>query len=353
MTHPLPRTHAALLSGIDQGQHLGAQLYVSLHGRTVVDEAVGHARENEPLTTEHLMLWMSGGKPLTAAMVLRAAEQGRLCIDDHVTDYLPEFGRNGKQDITIRHILTHTAGFRGPLNNFTPGTWEQIIERVFSLRQEPGWSPGFKAGYHVGSSWFVLGELLRVVGQPLGGRLPFLDDVWISLDENEQAELGTRIAPMFVVEEFELEDDFVGNEPPLMTVPRPGASIRGPIRQLGRFYEQLLAGGGTILSERSALQMTRRQRRGMLDLTFKQVIDWGLGVMIDSKQYAGLHAYGCGPHASPDTFGHGGNQSTCGFADPLHGLVVAWACNGMPGEQVHQQRANTINAAIYEDLGLA
>lgn len=353
MTNPLPRTHAALLSGIDLAQHLGAQLYVSLRGQVVIDEAVGHVRENEPLTTDHLMLWMSAGKPLTAALVLRAVDQGQLALDDHVADHLPTFAQNGKQDVTIRHILTHTAGFRGPLNNFTPGTWDDILQRVFALRQEPGWSPGFKAGYHIGSSWFVLGELLRAVGQPLGGRLPILDDVWISLDHAEQAALAPRIAPMYVVEEFELEDDFVGNEPALMTVPRPGASVRGPIRQLGHFYEHLLQGGGPLLSERSAHQMIRRQRRGMFDFTFRQVIDWGLGLMIDSKQYGGLHAYGFGPHASPETFGHGGNQSTCGFADPLHGLVVAWACNGMPGEQVHQQRANTINAAIYEDLGLA
>jgi CubicO group peptidase (beta-lactamase class C family) len=75
--------------------------------------------------------------------------------------------------------------------------------------------------------------------------------------------------------------------------------------------------------------------------------------MIDSKQYAGEHAYGFGPHASADTFGHSGNQSSCAYADPKHGLVVAWTCNGMPGEAKHQARASAINRAIYEDLGLA
>jgi CubicO group peptidase (beta-lactamase class C family) len=62
--------------------------------------------------------------------------------------------------------------------------------------------------------------------------------------------------------------------------------------------------------------------------------------------------YSFGRHASTDTFGHSGNQASCAFADPKNRLVVAWACNGMPGERKHQQRQRAINNSIYEDLGL-
>lgn len=91
----------------------------------------------------------------------------------------------------------------------------------------------------------------------------------------------------------------------------------------------------------------------MFDHTFKHVMDWGLGFILDSKQYGSdTVPYGYGDHASPRTFGHSGAQSACAFADPEHDLAVAWLCNGLPGEARHQLRQRAINNAIYEDLGL-
>ena len=87
----------------------------------------------------------------------------------------------------------------------------------------------------------------------------------------------------------------------------------------------------------------------MIDLTFKAKLDWGFGFMIDSKGYTGPHSYGYGKFASADTFGHSGNQCSCAFADPANGLVVAWACNGMPGESDHQIRQHELNTRIYQD----
>ena len=134
---------------------------------------------------------------------------------------------------------------------------------------------------------------------------------------------------------------------------RPGSGARGPIRELGLFYETLVRKrGSTILSPQTVEALTARHRVGMYDHTFKHVIDWGLGFIINSNMY-GVDSvpYGFGPHASMRTFGHSGNQSSTGFCDPEHGLVVSWVMNGMPGEARHQERARAINAAIYEDLG--
>ncbi len=157
----LPRTLSVVQAGIDSGLHPGAQLYVSLDGHVVADDAIGVARPNVAMTRDTLTLWMSAGKPVAAVAAMQLVDRGLIALDTKVADVIPEFGINGKEAITLRHILTHTAGFRGPLNNFTPGTWEQILQRVYALKQEPGWVPGEKAGYHIGSSWFVLGELVR------------------------------------------------------------------------------------------------------------------------------------------------------------------------------------------------
>ena len=365
----LPRTQRVLLDGIAAGLHPGAQLYVSLNGEPFADVAFGDARPpttSTPavaMTPQTRTLWMSAGKPVTAVAILQLVVRGLIALDARIADVIPAFAQHGKHAITLRQLLNHTAGFRGPLNNFTPGTADEILARVYALKPEPGWTPGERGGYHVGSSWFVLGELVRRLdGRAIDAYA--LDEIFAPLGERT-ASIGTRsmddsAALMSVTEKAPATTDWPGNTAESNAVPRPGANARGPIRALGRLYESLLAsiGGeapsyGESLPTAVAREMCAASRVGMIDQTFKQALDWGLGVMIDSKRYAGEHAYGFGPHASPATFGHGGNQSSCAFADPRFGLVVAWTCNGMPGEAAHQARASAINAAIYEDLTLA
>ena len=356
----LPRTQRLLLDGIAAGLHPGSQCYVSLHGEPIAEVAFGDARPGVAMTTQSRTLWMSAGKPVTAVAVLQLVGRGLIALDARVADVIPEFGANGKSAITLRQILNHTAGFRGPLNNFTPGTWDEILARVYALKQEPGWVPGERAGYHIGSSWFVLGELVRRLdGRAIDAYVAA--EIFAPLDERT-ASIGTPddgVALMSITEKQPPTTDWPGNTPAANAIPRPGANARGPIRALGKMYESLLQSiGGApsyaeLLPASLAREMTTPSRVGMVDQTFKQTLDWGLGVMIDSKKYAGEHQYGFGPHASPQTFGHSGNQSSCAFADPHFGLVVAWTCNGMPGEALHQTRASAINAAIYEDLTLA
>ena len=92
---------------------------------------------------------------------------------------------------------------------------------------------------------------------------------------------------------------------------RPGASGRGPIKELGLFMEMMLNKGelnGTrIISERTVEELTSRQPEGLLDLTFNKTIDWGLGFMLDSKCHNRTYPYSFGPWCSADTFGHSGS----------------------------------------------
>jgi CubicO group peptidase (beta-lactamase class C family) len=112
--------------------------------------------------------------------------------------------------------------------------------------------------------------------------------------------------------------------------------------------------GERILQPETIEAMTSRVRQGLFDQTFQHVIDFGLGVMINSNRHgAETVPYGFGRHASPGAFGHGGSQSSIGFADPEHDLVVVIIANGAPGEPAHQRRNRELTSAIYEDLGLA
>jgi len=73
--------------------------------------------------------------------------------------------------------------------------------------------------------------------------------------------------------------------------------------------------------------------------------------VLNSQGEGGLNMpYGYGRHVSAATFGHSGSQSSVGYADPESGLVVAWACNGRPGERLHQRRVREVHRAMGEDL---
>jgi CubicO group peptidase (beta-lactamase class C family) len=341
-----------LQTGIDSGLHLGAQIVVVHRGQTVLNESVGDVAPGQTMSRDNHLLWMSAGKPLATIAMLQLIERDLISLDTRVADIIPAFGANGKDAITLRHILLHTAGFRGPLNNFTPGTWDEIIARVCALRQEPSWIPGQKAGYHIGSSWFILGELVRLldgrdysayVREEIFNRLSVPGSVGTD---------ATDLPKMFVTEKSPPTDHWPGNAPGIHHVARPGANARGPIASLAAVYDSLLH-DDRLLTAPSRLLMRSRLREGMFDETFKKTLDWGLGVMLDSKRYAGPHPYGYGRHASDQSFGHSGNQCSCAFADPAHDLVIAWCCNGLPGEETHQQRAAQINEAVYEWLGIA
>jgi CubicO group peptidase (beta-lactamase class C family) len=134
------------------------------------------------------------------------------------------------------------------------------------------------------------------------------------------------------------------------------------MRQLGRFYAALVAGGrppgggpgARILAPQTVEAIAARHRAGLFDHTFQHVLDWGLGVIVDSKQYGpDTVPYAYGRLCSRRTFGHSGYRSSTGFADPEHRLAVALAFNGAPAAEEHEARVRTVLDALYLDLGLA
>src|SRR5262245_49507548 len=112
MDSPLPRTRELIEQGIAHGLQLGAQVYVSHNGQPVADFALGESRSGVPMSVETINPWMSSGKPVTALAIVQLWERGKLDLDDRVSRFIPEFGVKGKEPITIRHLLTHTGGFR-------------------------------------------------------------------------------------------------------------------------------------------------------------------------------------------------------------------------------------------------
>lgn len=360
----LPSTLAAIESGQTEGLHIGAQLYVSRRGEAIVDWCCGEARPGVTMAPDTLMLWLSAGKPLTAVAILQLCERGRCELDDPVAKHLPDFAAGGKQHVTIWHLLTHTCGFRWIETGGVEVSWDDVIARLCEAPLERDWTPGEKAGYHPSTSWYILGELVqrlsrqrlrdyvrREICEPLG-----MHDTWLGMTGEQFRAYGDRIGQMQNTEQPGLPPHPASSEAGVVHG-SPGGGAHGPIRELGCFYEALLHGGqrgvARILQNDTVAQMISRQRAHMFDETFKQPIDWGLGMLLDSKHYGrGAPPYGYGRFASPRTFGHGGSQSSVGMCDPEHGLVIALVFNGMPGEVQHQRRVRAVLEAIYVDLGI-
>ena len=351
--------------GVEAGLHLGAQLYVSVAGRPAIDFACGEARDGVPMRTDSLAQWFSSGKPLTAILIAQLSEEGLIELEALVSRYIPEFAANGKEGITIAHLLTHTGGFRSADNIPAETEWTEMIRRTCEAPLEEGWVPGQRAGYSTTSAWFLLGEIIQRLTRapfdeyikenlldPLG-----MTDSWLRLPFAQYKEYGERLALMHDTAAVKREPAFM-QDAAGMAHCRPGSSARGPIRELGKFYEMLLNGGnfnGRQFVRASTVELfTKRHRVGLFDETFQHNLDFGYGFIVNSNRYgADTVPYGYGSHCSEGAFGHSGAQSSCAFADPEHRLAVAWVATGTPGERPHQKRQREINNAIYEHLNLA
>jgi CubicO group peptidase (beta-lactamase class C family) len=344
----------------DEGWHTCAQVYVSLDGEVLLDAAVGETRPGRPEQTDDVMLWYSAGKPLTTVAVLQLWERGRLGLDDRIASFLPGWGA-GKERCTLRHVLTHTGGF--PM--WGDGGYDRDLtfaEALAATAATPAqWEPGTVAAYHAASGWRVLGGVVEAVdGRPIERYLQeeVLGPVGMASSSlgiplAVQAELGDRIVPVVWTGHALPTRDAEGgirmvpykidrwhNEPWHVAKVEPGGGMRGPARELGRFYEALLGAGPALLEPRTVEVMTAIHRYGMKDRTFGLDVPWGLGVQ---RQFTG----GPGRRA----FGHGGMASSRGLADPDLGLVMVVIANGLAGFLDAEQRNLEVTDAVYSALG--
>ena len=156
---------AVVAEGVERGLHLGAQLYASVEGKVVADLGIGHARAGVPMTPDSMVVWFSMTKPSVAVAVAQQWERGALELDDRVAEHLPEFATHGKDEITIRHLLTHTAGIRAgdAVTSTAPGTayWDEVVAGISAIEREPDWVPGRRAGYHLSCGMTLLAEIVR------------------------------------------------------------------------------------------------------------------------------------------------------------------------------------------------
>jgi CubicO group peptidase (beta-lactamase class C family) len=360
-----PKLQEAVSEGIRRRLHTGVQVFIQHDGQVVLDEGFGDAAVGRPMTRDTVMLWRSAGKPVTAAAIMRRIEQQALSLDETLDQFFPSLKNAPGEPLTIRRLLTHTVGPAVEQTGWPDQSWGQTVTDVLAQVRDSG---SQSAAYQPQATWFLLGDILRQTDRDCRSFDAILkEELLVPLDLHASSCGIASGHPLYATDSFPTLFDRKGGqlvESPMsagrwLSEPSPGGNLRGPVRDLGGFYAMMLnqgvgQSGHRIMSRESVEQMTERHRTGQFDSTLQHIVDFGLGVIIDSNHH-GIDTvpYGFGRHCSPLTFGHGGSQCSMGFCDPDNGLVVAWAANGFCGEGHHQRRNRAINEAIYVDLGLA
>jgi CubicO group peptidase (beta-lactamase class C family) len=359
------------------GLHPAISLCIRRQGRVVLDRAIGHSSGNGPgdppdaprvtATPDTPFCIFSASKAITALLVHHLDDQGLVHIDDRVTEYLPEFGKHGKQDVTIRHVLTHRAGIPSlPADKRIDASvvcdWRRIIEQLCDA--QPVWMPGRRLAYHAITGGYVLGEIVRrVTGKDVR---QFLREVALDplgfegMDYGVPRERLGDVArnyatgreppfPLSLLVGRALGVSFreaveISNDPRWLSEIIPAGNIVATANEASRFYQMLLQEGeldGTRVFDKRTVRRARAESSYLeVDLTLGAPLRYGLGFMLGTP-YVGLYG--------PDTeqaFGHLGFIEVFTWADPERALAVALLTSGKPFLGIHLRHVWGVLSAI-------
>jgi len=361
----------------------GAALCVYHRGQKVVDLWGGERDEWGTSWTEDTMApSFSTTKGIASTTLHILVDKGLLDYDDPVAKHWPEFAQNGKEGVTVRHVMAHQSGLyhlRQMLDHAEQMLdWKFVTDAI--ARAEPVHPPGERSGYHGLSYGFIVGEVIqRVTGQsfsqvvqdelavPLG-----LDGLYIGAPEEALPRAARLIVPErglmleapVVVEHIasalqwvlscfgvkthvggilELSPrglgslDFSTGE--TLRVAMPSHNGLFTARSLAKMYA-LLAGGGEfdgvrLLSERSVHRASEPQSRPGHAFPWPIDMGWCLGY---HRAFT--------TRGSPEgAFGHYGFGGSGGFADPRRNLAVGLIVNSGQGTPFGDIRIARIGTA--------
>jgi CubicO group peptidase (beta-lactamase class C family) len=339
---------ALLAQQLATGEHHGVAFAGCFRGEPVVDIWGGSRRTaagESHWERDTMAICWSTTKGVAATALHIAMDRKGVDLQAPVASVWSEFGRNGKDAITIAQALSHEAGvpqIRDQVADYTDlADWDARVEMMENLT--PLWEPGTANGYHAINFAWLAGELLhRIDGRdvstflaeeiagPLG-----LDGLYIGTPSSEHHRIahiisatdGLEIFPGEQFDELLPHDSVVwkalsprgnGNEffntPQGMSACIPSISGSFTARSLARLYAVMERGGELegrrlLSAERIARATSVQNTRG--DLVMVIAPHWRAGYM-----GAGSEAVrSLGPHA--DGYGHVGAGGTLAGVDPV------------------------------------
>jgi CubicO group peptidase (beta-lactamase class C family) len=364
----------AFINNFAEEGELGAAIAIYIDGDKVVDLWGGYAdnTRSQPWKADTMAGFYSAGKPLAALCVLKLVDDGIIELDKPVCGWWPEFAAGGKEQITVRQLLSHQAGLqsiRKRLPEEAMLDWDLMTRELAAAAP---WNPtGSIHTYHTNTYGFLAGELVRRtsgldfsryfaenIAQPLksevyfgvpDGELPRAAElVWRSggdppagildqeLTETQRMVLHTYFNPSG------LSSMGLMNTQKWRQAVIPSTNGHGTADGIARIYHILAHGGSygdtAIISQDLLTEATRVQSKGFCPVLERDV-SFCLGFQRTRPERP------LGPN--PDSFGHYGTGGSLGFADPKLKMGFGYVMNDIiPRWQSPRNRA--LLEALYE-----
>ncbi|MGV3722842.1 MAG: serine hydrolase domain-containing protein [Actinomycetota bacterium] len=269
----------------------------------------------------------SYSKLVSATVVMMAVEDRLVALDTPVKSYISEFTGGGKDAITLRHLLTHSAGIPAvPLGAArTEEQWKQAVAVACAAKTD--WEPGSRTAYHALSGLFVAAECVR---RKQGGK------PWDAICRER---LFAPIGAHSLTFALPADDAPVALTPQPKELPKtladhfqyaghPAGGCLGTAADALKVLELHLHGGvwrgKRLLKQETLAEMHRVQYQKQIDEAraagkAPTHEPWGLGpLMRGPGPKAGGHDwFGFRDQASPGIFGHAGIDTVIGVADPV------------------------------------
>ena len=332
---------------VESGTERGVQVAVYRDGEQVVDAVAGLAdpAAGRPVDAGTVFYNYSVVKGATATVAHVLAERGLFGYDTPVAELWPDFAAHGKQAVTMRQVLDHTAGVPGiPLDTTVEDLcdWDKMCAAIADA--ELWWEPGTKVGYHAYTFGYIVGEVVRratgkpvsqVLAEEVAGPLGVAGELWFGMPASEQhrlapleeepgaAEAAAQMMaslppdlPMFKAGPPEsFPNAAFGNRPDVLAADIP-AGGKTSAQAIARMYAALLGqvDGVRLLTPERLAEATAVSSSG-LDEVFWMPTTWGLGY--------GIGGPAGDAHESPTVFGLGGVGGSFACGDTASG--VAWA----------------------------
>ncbi len=338
------------------GVHPGLTLVVRRRGKIVIKRSLGCVRGNmaghagpvHVLEPDAPQCLFSASKAVTALLVFKLIEEGKLSLDDLVSDHIPEFGQKGKGHITLLDLMSHRAGVPFiPKEHRNPDLLRDFDRVVKLICESPTQDDGKRVqSYHALTGGFIIGEIIRRVGdielnealsewlaKPLGCQ--YLS-YGIAPEHRDQVPLNIATGQPLVwpfnlymerIVAIPFEDAITAsNEDAFMSSIVPAGNMYASADDLGRVFEMLLNGGmwngNRVLSEASVAAATRPVSRIKLDRTIMMPMRYSPAFMLGENPI-GLYGPQCG-----QAFGHLGFLNLLGWADPQRDISATFLNTG-------------------------
>lgn len=267
---------------VEHEEIAGGSFLVAHKGEIVFREAFGYAdiESKRPFTTDELLPIASVSKPFMASVVMALIDQGKLNLDESVEKYLPKFrgikvegSQSPARPMTIRHLLSHTAGFWGN-KGITPQKTDLIRNFERPLAETIELVAEYDLVYEPGTNWIYSGVgycvLGRVAEVALGQSLEEIaqDALFRPLGLNNTTFLPSKEARKTVPTRYLIKGEKLQKQPSLAQIEElrfilPGGSLFTTLDELAVFGQMHLNdgvyNGKRILSEASVTEMRRLQ----------------------------------------------------------------------------------------------